>query len=214
MAFDTRLRMLQTQRMIMTPMLQQAIGLLQLSRLELVQELRQQIEQNPVLEEVLEEAEEPQLLQEQETPDEREAAVDEETHVTRSEEETFQLAAGLARTFRGSEVVLLTGALGAGKTVVAKGIAFGLGLEDPGRVCSPTFTLLNIYKAKFAIYHIDLYRLEKREDILDLGWEDWLGEGVVIVEWAEKVDFDPACPTIRISLEMGEGDERTIRIQR
>ena len=67
MAFDTRLRMLQTQRMIMTPMLQQAIGLLQLSRLELVQELRQQIEQNPVLEEVLEEVEEPQLTQEQES---------------------------------------------------------------------------------------------------------------------------------------------------
>lgn len=76
MAFDTRLRMLQTQRMIMTPMLQQAIGLLQLSRLELVQELRQQIEQNPVLEEVLEEIEEPQLSQEQEAPEEREATSD------------------------------------------------------------------------------------------------------------------------------------------
>jgi RNA polymerase sigma-54 factor len=79
MAFDTRLRMLQTQRMIMTPMLQQAIGLLQLSRLELVQELRQQIEQNPVLEEVLEEVEEPQLTQEQETPEGQDAAADGET---------------------------------------------------------------------------------------------------------------------------------------
>ena len=79
MAFDTRLRMLQTQRMIMTPMLQQAIGLLQLSRLELVQELRQQIEQNPVLEEVLEEVEEPQLTQEETAPEEPEAAADTET---------------------------------------------------------------------------------------------------------------------------------------
>ena len=69
MAFDTRLRMLQTQRMIMTPMLQQAISLLQLSRLELVQELRQQLEQNPVLEETLEGIEEPQLSQEQEAPE-------------------------------------------------------------------------------------------------------------------------------------------------
>jgi RNA polymerase sigma-54 factor len=64
MAFDTKLRMLQTQRMIMTPMLQQAISLLQLSRLELVQELRQQLEQNPVLDETLEELTEPQLTQE------------------------------------------------------------------------------------------------------------------------------------------------------
>ncbi|HSB71374.1 MAG TPA: RNA polymerase factor sigma-54 [Candidatus Methylomirabilis sp.] len=69
MAFDTKLRMLQTQRMIMTPMLQQAISLLQLSRLELVQELRQQMEQNPLLEEVLEGLEEPQLSQEQEAPE-------------------------------------------------------------------------------------------------------------------------------------------------
>ena len=65
MAFDTRLRMLQTQRMIMTPMLQQAISLLQLSRLELVQELRQQMEENPLLEEALEGIEEPQASLEQ-----------------------------------------------------------------------------------------------------------------------------------------------------
>ena len=69
MTFGTKLRMLQTQRMIMTPMLQQAISLLQLSRLELVQELRQHLEQNPVLEEILEEVEEPQLSQEQESPE-------------------------------------------------------------------------------------------------------------------------------------------------
>ncbi|MBI2000240.1 MAG: RNA polymerase factor sigma-54 [candidate division NC10 bacterium] len=69
MAFDTKLRMLQTQRMIMTPMLQQAISLLQLSRLELVQELVQHLEQNPVLEEALEETADPQLSQEQEAPE-------------------------------------------------------------------------------------------------------------------------------------------------
>jgi len=137
-----------------------------------------------------------------------------ESYITRSEEETFMLGATLSRTFLGNEVVLLTGALGAGKTVMAKGIASGLGLEDPGRVCSPSFTLLNIYRARFPIYHIDLYRLEKRDDILDLGWEDWLGEGVVIVEWAEKIDFDPGCAIIRVTLEIGEGDERTIRIER
>ncbi|MEK7204871.1 MAG: RNA polymerase sigma-54 factor, partial [candidate division NC10 bacterium] len=69
MAFETKLRMLQTQRMIMTPMLQQAISLLQLSRLELVQELRQQMEQNPVLEEELEDVVEPQVSQEEDAPE-------------------------------------------------------------------------------------------------------------------------------------------------
>ena len=133
--------------------------------------------------------------------------------VTRSEEETFNLAKSLARAFQGNEVLFLTGDLGAGKTVMAKGIAAALGLKDTGLVCSPTFTLLNIYKAKYTIYHIDLYRLEKRDEILDLGWEDWLGEGVVIVEWAEKVGFDPGCPVIWITIRFGEGDERQICIQ-
>jgi RNA polymerase sigma-54 factor len=91
MAFDTRLRMLQTQRMIMTPMLQQAISLLQLSRLELVQELRQQLEQNPVLEETLEEVTEPQLAQEapeSETPEPEVPAAEtaEETRADRIED--------------------------------------------------------------------------------------------------------------------------------
>jgi len=134
--------------------------------------------------------------------------------VTRSEEETFNLARSLARSFQGNEVVFLMGDLGAGKTIMAKGIAAGLGLKDPGRVCSPTFTLLNIYPAKTTIYHLDLYRLEKRDDILDLGWEDWLGEGVVMVEWAEKIDFDTGCPVIRITLQVGEGDERIITVEK
>jgi RNA polymerase sigma-54 factor len=79
MAFDTRLRMLQTQRMIMTPMLQQAISLLQLSRMDLVQELRLQVEQNPVLEESMEELEEPRLSQEQEPPEREPSEVTEAT---------------------------------------------------------------------------------------------------------------------------------------
>lgn len=88
MAFDTKLRMLQTQRMIMTPMLQQAISLLQLSRLELVQELRQQMEENPLLEEALEGIEEPQASLEQEPPEpERtEAEVAEEQRADRIED--------------------------------------------------------------------------------------------------------------------------------
>jgi tRNA threonylcarbamoyladenosine biosynthesis protein TsaE len=109
--------------------------------------------------------------------------------VTQSEEETFRLAHELAERFEGDEVVLLFGELGAGKTVFAKGIASGLGFEDHHHVCSPSFTLVNIYQAKFPIYHIDLYRLGTGAEIQDLGWEDYLGQGVVLVEWAEKLTF-------------------------
>ena len=131
-------------------------------------------------------------------------------HVTRSEGETIELARKLAQDFEGREVVLLSGELGAGKTVFSKGIAAGLNLEDTNQVCSPSFTLINIYPAKFPIFHMDLYRLGKKSDIYDLGWEDYLGQGVIIVEWAEKMDYE--LEAIRISISIGEEDERIIRI--
>lgn len=130
---------------------------------------------------------------------------------TYSEKETFLLAKELAQGFKGNEVVLLEGELGSGKTVFAKGIASGLGLRDIHQVCSPSFTLINIYQAKFPIYHIDLYRLEKSAEILDLGWEDYLGQGVVVVEWAEKIKFK--MDGIQVTLKIGEKDKREIRIR-
>jgi tRNA threonylcarbamoyladenosine biosynthesis protein TsaE len=129
-------------------------------------------------------------------------------HTSASEDETFLLAQKLAGSFQGTEVVLLTGELGAGKTVFAKGIAAGLGLDDVHQVCSPSFTLVNIYKAKFPIYHIDLYRLSEKSEIDDLGWEEYLDRGVVIVEWAEKLDM--AVQAIRINIEVM--DDRTRKI--
>ncbi len=134
----------------------------------------------------------------------------ETTAITRSEEETFRLAKKMARAFRGNEVVLLIGELGAGKTIFAKGIASGLGLEDHRLVCSPSFTLLNIYQARFPVFHFDLYRLENGDEIVDLGLEDYLDRGVIIVEWAEKLPF--VLKAIRIVIEKGRGDLRTIRI--
>lgn len=130
--------------------------------------------------------------------------------ITKSEKETFLLGKQLAKSFRGKEIVFLRGELGAGKTVFAKGLASGMGLKDVNQVCSPSFTLINIYQAKFPIYHIDLYRLEKDEEILDLGWEDYIGEGVIIVEWAEKVSFQ--LDAIQVTLKIRDGDQRYITI--
>ena len=97
-------------------------------------------------------------------------------------------------------MVLLFGELGAGKTVFAKGIASGLGLKDHHHVCSPSFTLVNIYQAKYPIYHVDLYRLGKTTEIQDLGWEDFVGRGVVVVEWAEKLTFPLDAIQVRIEV--------------
>lgn len=139
---------------------------------------------------------------------EKESAV-----LSHSEEETFLLAEKMAGPFKGKEVVLLVGELGAGKTIFAKGIAAGLGVKDIGQVSSPSYTILNIYQGKFPIFHFDLYRLEKDAEILDLGWEDYLDRGVVVVEWGEKIRFDLSTgQTIRVFIDKGTGDDRKITV--
>jgi len=134
----------------------------------------------------------------------------EKEYLTNSERETFLLAKRLAKDFKGQEVVFLIGELGAGKTIFAKGIAAGLGLKDVHQVCSPTYTLINIYEAKYPIFHIDLYRLGKNAEILDLGLEDYLGQGIIVVEWAEKIKFN--LDAIRVILHIGKKDQRKITI--
>jgi tRNA threonylcarbamoyladenosine biosynthesis protein TsaE len=129
---------------------------------------------------------------------------------TRSEEETFELARRMAAGFEGREVVLLTGELGAGKTVFAKGLAAGAGVVATERVSSPSFTLVNVYEGKWPVFHIDLYRLEREDEILDLGWEDYLGEGIVVVEWAERLTLP--VEGIRVKIETVGDEERRIAI--
>ncbi len=103
---------------------------------------------------------------------------------TRSEAETENLGRALARLLRPGDVVALTGPLGAGKTCFARGVARGLGARGP--VASPTFTLVRHYEGRLPVRHIDLYRLDP-EDLEDLDWRElFYGEGVSVVEWADK----------------------------
>jgi tRNA threonylcarbamoyladenosine biosynthesis protein TsaE len=129
---------------------------------------------------------------------------------TSSEEETFSLAKQIGKKLKGTEVILLSGELGAGKTIFAKGIAAGLDIDDVNQVCSPSYTLVNIYSAKFPIYHIDLYRLDNESEIDGLGWEDFLDQGVIVVEWGEKLKFD--LEAIRVEIEVSGDQKRKIRI--
>jgi tRNA threonylcarbamoyladenosine biosynthesis protein TsaE len=132
------------------------------------------------------------------------------THLSVSEKETFLFAKKLAESFEGNEIVLLTGELGAGKTVFARGIAAGLGLEDINQVCSPSFTLVNIYPARRPVFHIDLYRLENKFEIADLGWEDYFDRGVIVVEWAEKFFLDVEAIRVHIDVEPDETRRITV----
>ena len=107
--------------------------------------------------------------------------------ITHSAEETFELARRIGDQLKGGEVFLLTGDLGAGKTVFAKGLAAGLGIASAD-VTSPTFTLVNVHEGRLRLYHIDLYRLDAGAH-RGLGLEEIFedAEGVVAIEWAERL---------------------------
>jgi len=108
--------------------------------------------------------------------------------ITRSPEETFALGENLGKACQGGETILLLGNLGAGKTCLTQGIAYGLGVK--GKVNSPTFNIMKIYKIKVGVLcHIDAYRLNSGHDLEMIGIDDYLEkkDAVVVIEWAEKV---------------------------
>lgn len=107
---------------------------------------------------------------------------------TNSSDETFALGCRLGKILTAGMVVALNGQLGAGKTLFAQGIARGIGVREA--VSSPTFTLIQEYQGRFPLYHFDFYRLDRPEELENLGYEEYIyGEGVCVIEWAEKFSF-------------------------
>ncbi len=95
----------------------------------------------------------------------------------------------LGMLLAGGDVVALVGELGGGKTTLTQGIADGLGVGKDCYVTSPTFTIINEYKGGVPVYHLDFYRIESPAEVDNLGLEEYFsGEGVAIVEWAEKIE--------------------------
>lgn len=105
---------------------------------------------------------------------------------TASARETEQLGQRLGQRLKPGAVIAYSGDLGAGKTAFTRGLARGLGIEDP--ITSPTYTIVNEYPGKIPLFHFDMYRLSSSEDLFDIGWEDYLTRGgVIAVEWSERV---------------------------
>ncbi len=105
--------------------------------------------------------------------------------VSNSAEQTRKIGMKLGKLAASGDVILLVGSLGAGKTCLTQGIAHGLGIHE--YTASPTFVLVREYRGKLPLYHIDLYRLDKIEEVTQLGLDDYLyGNGVCVVEWADK----------------------------
>ena len=132
--------------------------------------------------------------------------------VARTPEETAAAGEALGRTLGPADVVAIYGELGAGKTCFTQGVVRGLDVEV--RATSPTFVLVNEYRGRLPVHHVDAYRTASVGELLDLGLLDLLGgNGVTIVEWADKADPVLPARTVRVRIE-GLGDEpRTILVE-
>jgi tRNA threonylcarbamoyladenosine biosynthesis protein TsaE len=131
-----------------------------------------------------------------------------------SPEETIEFGQVLGRQLQGGEIIAIVGPLGSGKTHLIKGIALGAGAADHKVVNSPTFVIVNQYRGRLDIYHIDAYRLDSVAEFEMLGFDDLCyPESVVVIEWADKVDAALAA-TRPIHIELGHTgpQARTISI--
>ena len=131
---------------------------------------------------------------------------------TNSPEETEKVGAALARVLEPGTILAYRGDLGAGKTAFTRGLARGLGCGDI--VTSPTYTIVNEYTSgRLPLFHFDMYRLRSSDDLVDIGWDDYLERGgVCAVEWSENVD-DAMEDAIYITIEKLGEDARRITIE-
>jgi tRNA threonylcarbamoyladenosine biosynthesis protein TsaE len=141
------------------------------------------------------------------------------TITTHSETETAAVGRELAGTVTAGSVVLLYGDLGAGKTAFVKGLAEGLG-HSRDDVSSPTFTIMQEYRGgRLPLFHVDLYRLNDPREIEDLGLDEIAADGVLAIEWAEKLDADARLKPSRyadvaaVRIAHADGDVREIEIR-
>lgn len=128
-----------------------------------------------------------------------------------SMEETQSLGRELGHLAQSGDVILLVGNLGAGKTCLTQGIAWGLDID--GYASSPSFILVNEYRGRIPMYHIDLYRLDSINEIADIGLDDYLyGRGLCVVEWADKAfDILPA-QNLLIEIDLVGKNERRLEL--
>ncbi len=127
---------------------------------------------------------------------------------SKSVKDTEEFGRRIASVLKGDEVLAMFGDLGAGKTAFTRGVASGLSFDNG--VSSPTFAIVNEYSAKFNIYHFDMYRITDEEDLYSTGFYDYLGNGVLIIEWSENIEYALDDNTIRIKIE--KTDDENVRI--
>ena len=136
---------------------------------------------------------------------------------TKSAEDTRELAAALASVLRPGDLVLLSGELGAGKTTLVQGLGRALGVTEP--ITSPTFTLMRNYDARIPLVHVDVYRLDHLQEVLDLGIAELIdNEAVALIEWGDLAE--PVLPADFLEVRLrytdtdtGDDDARDLELR-
>jgi tRNA threonylcarbamoyladenosine biosynthesis protein TsaE len=123
---------------------------------------------------------------------------------------TRRLGERIGKRLRAGDVVLLSGELGAGKTVLAQGIGQGLGVHDP--IKSSSFVIMNEYDGRLRMYHADLYRLEDPAQVAELALDELAAEGVLVVEWPERAPGELPEQHLLVHLEYTTAKGRTVRL--
>ena len=131
---------------------------------------------------------------------------------TFSEKDTYNFGMALGAGLNAGDCVLLTGDLGAGKSVLARGIAGAHGID--GAMPSPTFVLMIPYEGDVNVYHFDLYRMDDPDEFYQAGLQEYIGgDGIAVIEWPEMAELEPA-GAVRVKVMRGDGrdDERIIEV--
>ncbi len=128
--------------------------------------------------------------------------------ISNSPKDTETIGAKIASKLKGDEVIALFGGLGMGKTAFTRGLCSALGISDG--VSSPTFALVNEYSGKYRVYHFDMYRVTTWDDLYSTGFFDYIGNGILVIEWSENIEGALPENAVKISISRGSGDEQRI----
>jgi tRNA threonylcarbamoyladenosine biosynthesis protein TsaE len=132
-------------------------------------------------------------------------------YISKDPSDTIDIGEKIALAARTGEVYAIYGDLGAGKTQLVKGMARGMGIPDWEYVVSPSFTIMNVYEGRMTLCHVDLYRLEEG-DLSDLNMEEFLAEGIVAVEWAQRSRWWEGVTEVHIEIT-GEMERKIVIIK-
>lgn len=128
--------------------------------------------------------------------------------ISNSPSDTENIGAKIASKLKGDELIALFGGLGMGKTAFTRGLCSTLGITEG--VSSPTFVLVNEYSGKFRVYHFDMYRVTTWDDLYSTGFFDYIGNGVLVIEWSENIEGAIPENAVRITISHGEHDNQRI----